>query len=446
MSVLFSPLGKSDPISNLHDGAALHIIRHYPDITHAYFFLTKQIVEKHEKDNIFVLAFEDFKKRFSRNFEFEFILSEIDNPQDFNISYDIFLKELERIYYKHSNEKIILNVSSGTPQMKMNLCLLASQNKIPYLIPIQVDNPAEGKMASETTDNRKYDIELQIALNEDNNEGAKNRCSEVTFLTLMRERKIDQISKLIETYNYSAVIEMIKDDIINQEAKQLLFHLKDRRDNKLEESKKHLSKETYHNIKIFPSKTERVRKLVEYLLIIKILQRNNQITDMYYRLNNLIIALQKAFITDILRFQLNNITFNRRGIENLSAGKIESYAPLLYKKFNEVYKNFQDDGLSIRSLNIVIDYIVEKERITDEEQLSIVKFFNDLDGFSSTRNLIVHELESITEGEFKKKFRFSTKDFVIRLEEILKYIYPKDVKDSYLEIYDNINSVIKKLL
>ena len=52
MNILFSPLGGTDPISenNFYDGSMLHICRHY-DIDKVYLYMTKEIYEKHEKDD-----------------------------------------------------------------------------------------------------------------------------------------------------------------------------------------------------------------------------------------------------------------------------------------------------------------------------------------------------------------------------------------------------------
>lgn len=50
--ILFSPVGGTDPMSewNYHDGALLHIARHYkPD--EIYLYMSKEILQKHEQDD-----------------------------------------------------------------------------------------------------------------------------------------------------------------------------------------------------------------------------------------------------------------------------------------------------------------------------------------------------------------------------------------------------------
>ena len=50
--ILFSPVGGTDPMSekNDHDGAMLHIARHYkPDIV--YMYMSKEILESQKRDD-----------------------------------------------------------------------------------------------------------------------------------------------------------------------------------------------------------------------------------------------------------------------------------------------------------------------------------------------------------------------------------------------------------
>ena len=51
--ILFSPLGKTDPISNMRDGSMLHICRIYkPNIV--YLYMSSEILQDHNKDDRYV--------------------------------------------------------------------------------------------------------------------------------------------------------------------------------------------------------------------------------------------------------------------------------------------------------------------------------------------------------------------------------------------------------
>lgn len=45
MRILFTPAGDTDPVRGYHDGAILHILRHYPT-DKVILFLTKDMEEK----------------------------------------------------------------------------------------------------------------------------------------------------------------------------------------------------------------------------------------------------------------------------------------------------------------------------------------------------------------------------------------------------------------
>jgi CRISPR type III-A/MTUBE-associated protein Csm6 len=452
MSVLFAPLGNTDPIMNYHDGPALHIIRHYPDITHVYFFLTKWISQKHRNYDFYRKAINDFIEKTGRKIEYEFIENELEEPQDFDKSYDIFLEELRGISEKHPNEKIYINISSGTPQMKMNLCLLVSNNIIPRMTAIQVTNPMKGTAAPSSTNSKDYDIETQIFFNEDNEPGKEKRCNEVKLLTLFKVKRINQIIELIEHYNYFAAVAMLK-NITPDDSNiiKLLHHLKTRQESiDVEKSLRHIGKKTFNNIQLFPSKNQEAVKIIEYFLLLKNLQRNNYITDMYFRANNLLIELQKSFISNILKFNLDSISEKDKDIEKLSRDKLREKHPQLLDKLDINYGHFNEKSFfSIKNLNIIINHLIDDEKSGDnlnEDLKSIVSFFNAMDRFSINRNTIAHGLDVITEEKFRKDTCYSSSKFIEKLEFIIKVIYPKDATDNYLNIYDILNQEVKRML
>ena len=74
--ILFSPIGGTDPISNFRDGAMLHICRIYkPDIV--YLYLSKEMCEFQEKDDIYRYCLEQLGKKLDKHFESEQNLEDI---------------------------------------------------------------------------------------------------------------------------------------------------------------------------------------------------------------------------------------------------------------------------------------------------------------------------------------------------------------------------------
>ena len=97
--ILFSPLGKTDPISNKHDGSMLHICRIYkPD--KVYLYMSKEILQDHESDNRYVFCLEKLGELLNHNFEIEIIerpeLVYVHKLDDFYEEFKRCLQEIER--------------------------------------------------------------------------------------------------------------------------------------------------------------------------------------------------------------------------------------------------------------------------------------------------------------------------------------------------------------
>ena len=148
MNILFSPIGNTDPWRNNHDGAMLHIVRHYqPKMV--YLFFTKSIWN----GNATHIGHRnyDWKKIIQSisgtKTKVEILVEDIEFPHDFDGYKDTFHKHLKLIHQDYPDATILLNVTSGTPQMESTLCLeyvTYPNNKIC----IQVSTPEKGSNAS----------------------------------------------------------------------------------------------------------------------------------------------------------------------------------------------------------------------------------------------------------------------------------------------------------
>lgn len=93
--ILFSPVGGTDPIKYLHDGSMLHICRHYrPD--EVVLYMSKEIMEKHKKDNRYVRTIELLGESIDHKFD----VCVVEKPdfvdvQKYDIYYDLFKNEIK---------------------------------------------------------------------------------------------------------------------------------------------------------------------------------------------------------------------------------------------------------------------------------------------------------------------------------------------------------------
>ena len=206
--ILFSPVGKTDPITNFHDGSLIHISRYYqPEII--YLYMSKEMSEFHHLDNRYCKCLEWLQKK--ENFVSEIHVIErtdLVDVQLFDYFYDEFDAELQKIHEAYPNHQILLNVSSGTPAMKSGLQFLAASSEYGYKA-IQVATPQKG-INREQTDFENYDLELRWELNEDNETDSPNRCVESATMMLNKRIKLEVIRNHIEAYDYQAALNVAK--------------------------------------------------------------------------------------------------------------------------------------------------------------------------------------------------------------------------------------------
>lgn len=183
--ILFSPVGGTDPISqnNLRDGSMLHICRVYkPDIV--YLYMSEEILENQKKDDRYRYCLRQLEKLNGHHIEVrEIERTGLVNVHDFNYYYNDFrtvLKEINET--KEDGDTILLNISSGTPQMKSGLLVLVTLGEFDCKA-IQVATPTH-RMNEHS--HQGFDVETAWELDEDNGPDFENRCEEVHVPSLLR--------------------------------------------------------------------------------------------------------------------------------------------------------------------------------------------------------------------------------------------------------------------
>ena len=165
MNILFSPLGGTDPISenNFYDGSMLHICRHY-DIDKVYLYMTKEIYEKHEKDDRYRFFINKLAEQKNKEIESVIIADkERDNVQEYDPFLFKFEEEINNIINElNDDDNFFINISSGTPAMKNALVILQDLNEYNCKF-IQVSTPI--KKMNEHTHGKVLELELMWEMN-----------------------------------------------------------------------------------------------------------------------------------------------------------------------------------------------------------------------------------------------------------------------------------------
>ena len=206
-TILFSCVGTTDPVRGCRDGSLLHIMRHYRP-QKIYLFLSAEMT-----------TFETVDRRFSKAVQYahehwngydprlEMTDSNIENPNDLDTVYAPIQQYFLKVVRDNPDSRVLINLSSGTPQMKMVLAQLALDVRFNAL-GVQVSNPEKQSGDTKRTNHKDFNVDEELQLNEDDETDAPNRCSEPRMLFLQREQRLERIRSLLERRDYHALLTM----------------------------------------------------------------------------------------------------------------------------------------------------------------------------------------------------------------------------------------------
>lgn len=434
---LFSPVGGTDPIKYFRDGSMLHICRHYkPD--EVILYMSKEIVEKHRKDNRYVRSIELLGEYLNHHFDIHVI--EKDNfidVQKYDIYYEIFKQEIKSICADMAPEdELIVNMASGTPAMKSALLILATLAEYTF-VPIQVNSPK--KMMNEEHEDRKdYDVETNWELNQDNEPDSENRCEEVKCLNLMKLMKIDLIKKFISKYDYSAAYELGEElkESINQDAYNLLKIANNRLKLNFKEISKIMNVKKYD---IYPVKDSDKMRLFEYACVLKIKLEKEEYSDFIRAITPLIVDILERILKLKLNIDISLLCSDNNGKDSCKKWddeKLNNNQEIL-NILNSAYSKkggFKSGPVYSHALAAII-------KAKSEDEVLKKKVEDIVQVEQCMRNLAAHQIVSITSDWFKEKSGKSSDDIM----NIIKYLLVQadiGAKNDDWNTYDYMNRLI----
>lgn len=195
-AVLYSCIGTTDPVRGMRDGGLMHILRFYrPEAV--YLFLSREMVERDRADDRIAKTFaflrENWEGYSPRLVRFE---TDIEDPSDMDALTAPMDALLQQALEENPGAEILLNLSSGTPQMQILLAQMALDPRYPTR-GIQVKNPEKQSGTAERSNTKTYPVDEALGLNEDEEPGAPNRCCEPRMMAVRREAVRNQLSGLI---------------------------------------------------------------------------------------------------------------------------------------------------------------------------------------------------------------------------------------------------------
>ncbi|WP_102492661.1 type III-A CRISPR-associated CARF protein Csm6 [Selenomonas felix] len=438
MRILFSPLGDTDPVRGCYDGAMLHIVRHYQP-ERIVLFYTHDMAEKERHDHRYTRAVQ----RLAPECQIEEVFTEIRDAHLYESFSRILPQEVLRIRETYPGSTLLLNLSSGTPQMKTVLAMLASDME--HCIGVQVAAPARhSNRANEATQDAE-DIDALLENNFDNEEGAENRCEEPPLSAFHYYAERSRILSLIDSYEYAAAGKIARRSaLVPSEASLLLSHA-ERRSMLLTEEAKAVLRE-YEGKKLFPF-TGKTEELVEYFLMMQIDQETGRLSNLMLRMIPFLYEFLREYTAKNLTIPIRSLCEPRHGVRLLVRERLTvQEKELLAALDREFPYGYRDQPLSFYLLSLCCTYAGEAQRIRDAKlHTAVMVELESIADIRQLRNEAAHEIVNVTEDQFRQKVGMGSQEAVSCFCRMLALVYGDKVR-AMRSTYRDLNAWIGQAL
>jgi hypothetical protein len=430
-NILFSCAGTTDPARGGYDGSLLHVIRHYrPE--KICLFLSPEMSQFEEQDGRYTKMLELAKSWEGYCPEMALVHSDLKDASDLDELDEPLHQAVSQFADQYPDGQMLLNLSSGTPQMKTILEQIVLDLRY-NAIGIQVKTPEKKASTSRRSNDRHYDVdeELEMAEMEESTPEADNRCSEPKLFAMRRAMQWQQVEALLSQRNYAAIATM-KTAGLSPTSIQLAQHLAARNQLQTEEAHR-LARGLNLGFSLYPVKcspSDDYKEVSEYFLMVKNLQMGGRLTDFTLRLNPLVIRLQEALLNQLLEKSYGTtlpdlMAWNdRAGRKQLSPLQLLNRAQPLYKALDQRLlqlgkDSFRDSDPSIYIYNRLLE-------CSPDTPDFLIKLFTACERLNqSQRNLAAHTLYGITEEMLTDEAQMSSAVLVRQLEQAMIAIYPE---------------------
>lgn len=438
MRILFTPAGDTDPVRGFHDGAILHILRHYP-ADKVILFLTKDMEEKEDEMHCYTRGIASV----APDVTVVILRSGITEPQKYE-KLTAIQDAFASAYDAHPEAEWLLNVSSGTPQIKTVMALLALD--YPRTKAIQVSSP-EGKSNRDNPCQKDDDLVEMLDCNEDAKPGAVNRCEEPPFLLLKRHGLVRQVTSLVRNYEYAGALQIVRQNknCFSPISEKLLQHAALRRDLMWKEANKVIAQ--YEGKPLI----EGAGDFSEYFQVMEMRQRKKQYPEFIVKLSPILASLGMQYIQKIPGFTLSEIGYwkkDRAGhqIFFIDRERMNQNWPGLVSYLENAFGGMLRPGPIYFSLIVLISEYLEEGKLHGNEKHSrITRLFKELRSVEeSVRNPIAHEITNMSDERIQSLTKnavgkgLSSKEILQRLHELARLIRGSDIRWTYDELNDKI--------
>lgn len=427
MKILFTPAGDTDPVRGYHDGGMLHILRHYAPVGRVFVFLTKEMEDKEAESGCYTKGIQ----KVAPQCKIEFIRSGITEPHIYErltVLQDVFQEK----YEQYPNEEWLLNLSSGTPQIKSVMSLIGLDH--PQVKAIQVFSPAEGSNNKSHPEKTPEMLEMLYHFNDDDDPSSSNRCNEPELSLLKKHSVKMQIISLVRNYEYEGALQLLIQNrsLFSDISEKLLRHAVHRRNLMWRDANKIIS--SYKGSSLI----SKAGDFEEFFRVMELRQRKKQLPEFIVKITPICTKLATDYAMSLAQrmlFDLNACSEIRRDEDGsiryvLKREKIGRHNNMLLEHLNRKYKGgFKDSDLSISNMAYICEWIINSGISSNRRDIEIKKIFARLSIVSENiRNKVAHKIvmnltENIIREWSKGKERSGIADTGLDSRDILNYLH-----------------------
>ena len=442
MHILFSPVGTTDPVRNCRDGACLHILRHYhPDQVVLYY--TAEMEEREKKTHMYTLGVKHVQP--------DCLVQEICSGITDAHLYDAYLHHLPQsvfdVHRAYPEAEILLNLSSGTPQIKVILAIMATEYS--WCRGIQVASPEKRSNVHVAPVQDTEDIEVLLTCNEDDEVGAENRCSEPHLEVLRLYREKYELMSLVSQYEYTGAWAFCKGNLgIPDSTKKLIRFAMYRSDLQTKAAQQIMRK--YRGYHLFPVE-KNAEMLTEYLLTMQIHQEKSQYANLMVQLSPFLYELFLTYLEINIKIPILDYREKIGGKRVLKretllhkplGGELVSF---LDKKFGSPYR---DGELSFILLYQIFAFARQKDAVVNSEKHAEFmdnSLMGHIDNIRKLRNNAAHEIANVTKKTVIERTSMNPNEIIQSCWHLLSLIYGQEINRQRMA-YKNINQWIEDTL
>ena len=427
MKILISAVGTTDPISNNHDAALLHIARNYrPDkIVLVY---SQEMLVKQDLINKVLLSIEGYNPII----EIDSTILNNDEVFLFDKMYEVMGLIVQK--YTNDDDEIILNLSSGTPQIISALFALNRINDYNTQA-IQVATPKKGA-------NREYkpltdsEIDALIVENQDNSldfvdRSIKDKSEKFTQALVKRH-----LRSLIASFDYQAAEAIINRKEYNKLlSKKRIAYIRE----KLNDfSRVFKNQSILSDILSFPLEDSQ-KKALNYYLMIDVLKEREHIADVLIKAK----SLAEFVIEETIKKDHEGLIVFDGNLPKLNPDFPDCEAILddIDKKMKKSrgIEDTEERIFSVQSTLNLLSYLNILEFYEYDSQLQTA--INGILSLNGERNKVAHGLSEIdTRLLSRKKLKQLSENLRLLLVDCL------GIDTSYFNYYDQQNEELIKML